>query len=215
MESWILKLCRCFRRQARDSSVVILLLLGTILMLLSRISMKNYPQYYYSSKVEVRNNGNEQKNKNHPKKKKKVKVFLLMGQSNMVGFGKVTGDAKKKYSFFATNNNDTSKLSWKRTLHNDGGNKMEEDNSDTNKNRKAAHHFQRRVRYVFTSGSGGPERKIKIENDQWLTMKNRNYIGPEIGIGYELGMAMGNNNNNNNNDDDILLLKTCKLICFF
>jgi hypothetical protein len=209
MESWILKLCRWFRRQARDSSVVILLLLGTILMLLSRISMKNYnPQYYYSSKQEVRNNDNEQKNKN-PKKKKKVKVFLLMGQSNMVGFGKVTGDAKKKYPFFATNDNDTSKLSWKRTLHNDEKNKMEEDNSDTSNNRKAAHQFQRRVRYVFTSGSGGPERKIKIENDQWLTMKNRNYIGPEIGIGYAMGT------NNNIDDEDILLLKACKLIRLF
>ena len=191
--------------------------------------MKNYynnPQYYYSSiLLEVRNNVNEQKNEKNPKKKKKkVKVFLLMGQSNMVGFGKVTGDAKKKYPFFAaTNDNDTSKLSWKRTLHNDEKSKIEkEDNSDTNNNnssKAAHHHFQRRVRYVFTSGSGGPEKKIRIENDQWLTMKNRNYIGPEIGIGYELGMAiMGDNNNNKNDDDeDILLLKTCKfnLLVFF
>ena len=187
--------------------------------------MKNYnPQHYYYSSIllEVRNSVNEQKNEKNPKKKKKkVKVFLLMGQSNMVGFGKVTGDAKKKYPFFAAtnDNNDTSKLlSWKRTLHNDEKSKIdEEDNSDTNNNnssKAAAHqHFQRRVRYVFTSGSGGPEKKIRIENDQWLTMKNRNYIGPEIGIGYELGLAiMGDNNNNkNDDDDDILLLKTCKL----
>ena len=191
--------------------------------------MKNYnnPQYYYSSiLLEVRNNVNEQKNEKNPKKKKKkVKVFLLMGQSNMVGFGKVTGDAKKKYPFFAAtnDNNDTSKLSWKRTLHNDEKSKIEEkDNSDTNNNSSTAghHYFQRRVRYVFTSGSGGPEKKIRIENDQWLTMKNRNYIGPEIGIGYELGMAImsvDNNNNKNDDDDDILLLKTCKfnLLCFF
>jgi hypothetical protein len=178
-------------------------------MLLSRISLKDYnnPQYYYSSKPEVRNNDNNPK-----KKKKKVKVFLLMGQSNMVGFGKVTGDAKKQYPFFATNANETFKLSWKRTLHNNGENKREEDNIDNdnnnNNNSTSAHHFRRRVRYVYASGSGGPERKIRIENDQWLTMKNRNYIGPEMGIGYELGMAMGNNNNNN--DYDILLLKTCK-----
>lgn len=185
----VLKLRRWFRLKAQYSSVAILLSLGIFRML-----TRNSPQQQnYSSNLRY----DDQKNT----KKKKVKVFLLMGQSNMVGFGTVTNDAKYRYPFFAKKDMNTSKLKWKRILR-DEENKTEGEND----NKNSAANFQRRVRYVFTSGSGGPEKKNVIENNQWLTMKNRNSIGVEIGIGYELGMAMGDN------DDDILLLKSCKYI---
>ena len=149
-------------------------------------------------------------------KMKKVKVFLLMGQSNMVGFGKVTNEAKYKYPFFATtssgnergnknNDNIKPKLMWKRLLHN-------EDNIN---NSSSNSYLRRRVRYVSTSGSGGPKSsETKIGNNKWLTMKNQNYIGVEIGIGYQLGKmvtTLADTGTDTDNDYDILLLKTCTL----
>jgi len=95
---------------------------------------------------------------------KPVQVFILLGQSNMLGMGKVAGDkdgtleyavkAKKKYPY----------------LVDDAGNwTVRED-----------------VRYVRVMGSGtGPMRQF---NNEWMTVKGGK-IGPELGIGHYLGQA--------------------------
>ena len=227
---------RLLRRQARNSSaVMILLILGILLTLLQKqlIPDRNFllmtinatamdlkPQNISSSSMiptrvspappsppppppPPRNS-----DKTNTDTKKKVNVYLLMGQSNMVGFGKVSNDAKKKYPFFATKDTETNKVSWKRVLHDDNDNDNDNDNGMEKDNRNSTDtdgaHFRRRVRYVYASGSE-PESKLRIEKDMWLTMKNKKAVGPEIGIGYELGMATMTDSNN----DDILLLKSC------
>jgi hypothetical protein len=96
---------------------------------------------------------------------KPVQVFILMGQSNMLGFGKVKGDAdgslenavknKKLYSYL-------SDESGKWTVRKD-------------------------VRNVFPHGSGGGRARLK--NNEWMTIKGGK-IGPEIGIGHYLGQNM-------------------------
>mgnify|MGYP005835732435 CR=1 FL=1 len=95
---------------------------------------------------------------------KPVQVYILLGQSNMVGMGRVAGDkegtlehavkAKKKYPY----------------LVDDAGNWTE----------------RKDVRYVRVMGSGtGPMREF---NNEWMTVKGRT-IGPELGIGHYLGQA--------------------------
>lgn len=94
-----------------------------------------------------------------------VRVFILLGQSNMVGAGKVKGDAegsltyairtKGKYAYLVDNQG-----AW--TVRND-------------------------VRYVRVMGSGtGP---MRLFNNEWLTVSG-DRIGPEIGIGHVLGNAL-------------------------
>jgi len=93
-----------------------------------------------------------------------VQVFILMGQSNMLGFGKVGGDAdgtleyavkqKKLYPY----------------LVDDAGNWTE----------------RKDVRNVRVMGS--PD-KMQTFNNEWMTIKGGN-IGPEIGIGHHLGEAI-------------------------
>lgn len=106
---------------------------------------------------------------------KPVQVFILLGQSNMVGAGKIAGDkegtlenavkTKKKYPY----------------LVDDAGNWTE----------------RKDVRNVRVMGSGtGP---MKQFNNEWMTVKGRT-IGPEIGIGYELGNAI---------DAPVMILKSC------
>jgi hypothetical protein len=93
---------------------------------------------------------------------KPVQVYILMGQSNMVGMGKIAGDkagtlehavkAEKKYPY----------------LVDDAGNWT----------------VRKDVRNVFVMGSGtGPMRQLHSE---WMTVSGRT-IGPELGIGYYLG----------------------------
>ncbi|MFP6766349.1 MAG: sialate O-acetylesterase [Planctomycetaceae bacterium] len=91
-----------------------------------------------------------------------VQVYILLGQSNMLGFGKVAGDSdgtleravreKKLYPF----------------LVDEAGNWTERQDV-------------RNVR-VMGSGLGG----MKLFNNEWMTIKGGN-IGPEIGIGHHLG----------------------------
>ena len=92
---------------------------------------------------------------------KPVKVFILMGQSNMLGMGKVAGGegsldnavkAKKKYPY----------------LVDEAGNWTE---------RKDV----RNVR-VMSSGTGN----MRVFNNEWMTIKGGR-IGPEFGIGHYLG----------------------------
>ena len=96
---------------------------------------------------------------------KPVQVYILLGQSNMVGAGKVAGDKegsltyavkeKSKYPYLVDD-----KGSW--TVRKD-------------------------VRYVRVMGSGtGAMRRF---NNEWMTIKGGR-IGPEYGIGHHLGQAV-------------------------
>ncbi|TWT94165.1 sialate O-acetylesterase [Neorhodopirellula pilleata] len=93
-----------------------------------------------------------------------VQVYILLGQSNMLGFGKINGGEgslehavreKQLYPYLVDDNGD-----W--TERND----------------------VRNVR-VMGSGTGG----MKLFNNEWLTIKGK-AIGPEIGIGHHLGTAI-------------------------
>ena len=119
---------------------------------------------------------------------KKVKVFILLGQSNMVGMGKVGGvnedrtlehavKVKHRYPFLVDD-----ECNWK--IIND------------------------RVRNVFTMGSGTG--KAGIKKNDWLSVQHTGKIGPEIGIGYELGKwLLESDTCPFSKDDDILILKSC------
>jgi hypothetical protein len=95
---------------------------------------------------------------------KPVQVYILMGQSNMLGMGKIAGDKdgslenavknKKKYPY----------------LVDDAGNWTE---------RKDV----RNVR-VMSSGTGD----MKVFNNEWMAIKGKT-IGPEIGIGHYVGQV--------------------------
>ena len=95
---------------------------------------------------------------------KPVQVYILLGQSNMLGFGRVGGDkdgtlehavkSKKLYPY----------------LIDDAGNWTE----------------RKDVRNVRVMGSGlGGSRQF---NNEWMTIKGGR-IGPEIGIGHHVGEA--------------------------
>ena len=106
---------------------------------------------------------------------KPVQVFILLGQSNMVGLGKVKGGdgslefavkEKKKYPY----------------LVDDSGNWSE----------------RKDVRYArVMSGRGGGMQRF---NNEWMTVKTCNTIGPEFGIAQPLGNAV---------DAPVLILKSC------
>ena len=104
---------------------------------------------------------------------KPVQVYILMGQSNMLGMGKITGGegslenavkVEKKYPYL---------------VDKDG-------NWTTRKD----------VRNVSVIENKG---KMKLKLNDWLTVKGKT-IGPEIGIGHELGPVI---------DAPVLLLKSC------
>jgi hypothetical protein len=94
---------------------------------------------------------------------KPVQVYLLLGQSNMIGFGKIKGGdgsleyavkEKKLYPYLA---DDAGRWTVRKDVRN--------------------------VR-VMGSGTGG----MRVLNNEWMTIKGRT-IGPEIGIGHYLGQA--------------------------
>jgi hypothetical protein len=108
---------------------------------------------------------------------KPVKVFILMGQSNMVGLGKIgpadkpgtlehAAKTKKLYPF----------------LVDDAGNWTE---------RKDV----RNVRVMVGKGDG----PMGVHNNEWMSVKGRS-IGPELGIGHELGQLL---------DEPVMILKSC------
>ncbi|MFN3166491.1 MAG: sialate O-acetylesterase [Phycisphaeraceae bacterium] len=97
---------------------------------------------------------------------KPVQVFIMMGQSNMLGFGRVNGgtegyldyavQTKGKYGYLA---DDTG--AWTTRMD---------------------------VRYTRVMGSGtGASR---LFNNEWLSVEGDNRIGPEFGIGHHLGEAL-------------------------
>jgi len=96
---------------------------------------------------------------------KPVKVFILLGQSNMVGMGKIAGGEgslenavkqKNKYPY----------------LTDEAGNWSE----------------RKDVRYVrVMSGKGGG---MQLLNNEWMTVKTCKTIGPEFGIAHFVGDAI-------------------------
>jgi len=98
---------------------------------------------------------------------KPVEVFILMGQSNMVGAGSLATlteavKNKNKYPY----------------LVDEAGNWTE----------------RKDVRYVqFMQGKG-------MLKNEWMTVKGKSPIGPELGIGHYLGYAL---------DEPVLILKSC------
>ena len=118
---------------------------------------------------------------------KLTKVFILLGQSNMVGMGKVNGEsadgtlehavkAKGRYPYLI----EECSGCWKDIIDD-------------------------HVRNVFIMGSGVSGGSIK--KNEWMSVKNTTTIGPEIGIGYILGKWL--RKCNNQDDYDILILKSC------
>lgn len=97
---------------------------------------------------------------------KPVQVFILMGQSNMLGMGRVAGNrpgtleyavrAKKKYPYLVDETGNWS--------------------------------VRKDVRYVRVMSSGLG--KMRIYFNDWLTVDGLRTIGPEFGIGYYLGEAI-------------------------
>ena len=98
---------------------------------------------------------------------KPVQVYILLGQSNMLGFGKVS-PAKKMAEGCLTHAVKEKKLY--PYLVDDEGNWTERRDV-------------RNIR-VMGSGSGGS----RLFNNEWMTIKG-NTIGPEIGIGHHIGNA--------------------------
>jgi len=98
--------------------------------------------------------------------RKPVQVYILLGQSNMLGAGRIGGDkegtlehavkAKKKYPY----------------LVDDAGNWT----------------VRKDVRNVRVMGSGTGA--MKQFNNEWMTIQGSRRIGPEFGIGHYLGYAI-------------------------
>ena len=94
---------------------------------------------------------------------KPVKVFILLGQSNMLGFGKIAGDKDGTLEHAVKSEN------LYPFLVDGDGNWVERDD----------------VRNVFVMGSGGPG-KNSVKKNEFLTIKGGK-VGPEVGIGHKLG----------------------------
>jgi hypothetical protein len=95
---------------------------------------------------------------------KPVQVYVLLGQSNMLGFGKVEGgDGALEHAVREKN--------LYPYLLDEAGNWTE----------------RKDVRNVRIMGSGTGD--LKLFNNEWMTIKGK-AIGPEIGIGHRLGHAI-------------------------
>ena len=95
---------------------------------------------------------------------KKVKVFILLGQSNMLGAGKVESDGQNGTLANATK----SKGLYPHLINNSGAWTVRKD--------------VRNVR-VQASGSG----PWGLRKNDWLTAADTGTIGPELGFGYIMG----------------------------
>jgi len=128
---------------------------------------------------------------------KKIKVFILLGQSNMLGMGTVKGaqkdgtlehavKTKNLYQYLVDDNGD-----WKKVV-------------------------DPCVRNFFTMGSGNDSGNVTT--NELLTVQNSRIIGPEIGIGCVVGQWLASEscrsleigeNGGDKESDDIFLLKSC------
>jgi hypothetical protein len=117
-------------------------------------------------------------NKNH------VKVYILLGQSNMVGRGKVNGNVDGSLSYAIKEKHKYPYL-------------VNEANQWT---------ASPNVRFVRVMGS-----PMKVFNNEWLTAQGNSNIGPELGIGHGIVGNVDSNNGNNNSVplQPVLLLKSC------
>ncbi|MFN3166087.1 MAG: sialate O-acetylesterase [Phycisphaeraceae bacterium] len=97
-----------------------------------------------------------------------VKVFIMMGQSNMVGLGNVTGNTDGTLDYAVNTEGLYPYLS--------DGNGGFASRSD--------------VRQAHVQGSGGPGANTSLLVNDWLSGDNRNKLGPELGIGEMLGNAI-------------------------
>jgi hypothetical protein len=95
---------------------------------------------------------------------KPVQVYILMGQSNMVGAGHVHGNKDGALEYAVK---EKGKYPY---LMKDGEWSKRKD-----------------VRYTFNMGSGTGKGSIK--NNAWMSIEGNGRIGPEFGIGYHLGDA--------------------------
>lgn len=108
-----------------------------------------------------------------------VKVYILMGQSNMLGEGKIAGD-KNGTLEFAVKTEGKYQYLWDKTTDDWA---VRDD-----------------VRYVFVQGSGNKSFDVsEIKYNESLTVTGKT-IGPELGIGNYLG---------NFSDAPVMLLKSC------
>jgi hypothetical protein len=94
---------------------------------------------------------------------KPVTVFILMGQSNMLGFGKIAGADKE-----GTLEHATKTAGLYPYLVDDAGNWTTRNDI-------------RKVRVMVGRGGG-----MGVHANDWLSIKGK-AIGPEVGIGHELG----------------------------
>jgi len=110
---------------------------------------------------------------------KPVQVYLMMGQSNMLGFGKVNGGTDGRLDYAV----DTKGLY--PYLKDGGGNWTQRQD----------------VRFTRVMGSGGQSGSGvgNLINNEWLNVAGENNIGVEYGIGHHLGHAI---------DAPVLLLKS-------
>lgn len=95
---------------------------------------------------------------------KKVQVFILLGQSNMLGFGKVDPADKPGSLRHAV----TEESLYPFLVDEDGN--------------WTARRDVRNVRVMVGRGGKG----MRLFHNEWLTIKGRR-IGPEVGIGHQLG----------------------------
>lgn len=107
---------------------------------------------------------------------KPVQVYILLGQSNMLGFGKTLGVGKK-----GTLEHAVKEKKLYPFLIDDAG-------------KWTVRKDVRNVR-VMGSGLGG----ARLINNEWMTIKGKT-IGPEIGIGHNVGQAT---------DAPVMILKSC------
>lgn len=111
---------------------------------------------------------------------KPVQVFILMGQSNMLGEGKIKGNTTNGTLEFAVQAEHKYTYLW---------------NASSN-----TWAVSPTVRNVFIMGSGNASfEKSKLEHNEFMTVTG-NTIGPELGIGSALG---------NFTDAPVMALKSC------
>ncbi|MFO8013596.1 MAG: sialate O-acetylesterase [Phycisphaerae bacterium] len=94
---------------------------------------------------------------------KPVQVFILLGQSNMLGAGKVKGDKEGTLTYAVQEKNKYPYL-----VDDEGDWTVRKD-----------------VRYARVMGSGTG--KMRQFNNEWLSIEGENKIGPEFGIGHYVG----------------------------
>jgi hypothetical protein len=115
---------------------------------------------------------------NDPSERLRVQVYILLGQSNLLGAGRV--EPGKNGAEGSLVHAVKGKGLYSYLLDKDGN--------------WAVRNDVRNVR-VMGSGTGG----MRLFNNEWMTVKGRT-IGPEIGIGHQLGNA---------SDAPVMLLKSC------